>query len=132
MGRRWLLKYTPLGAEYIPEFCNMLLFSLSEHLRDLACPSPIVLALTDIDNPQEKLAGYLESRIFPGHASALEALSSLRVEWERLNSFLVGGSAPRFHARSRAMTLALHKRVLTFEHGRVVIDSVETVTFFDS
>lgn len=51
----------------------MLLFSLSEYLRDLAYPSPIVLALTDIDNPQEKLAGYLESRIFPGHASALEA-----------------------------------------------------------
>lgn len=53
----------------------MLLFSLSEYLRDLAYPSPIVLALTDIDNPQEKLAGYLESRIFPGHASALECPS---------------------------------------------------------
>lgn len=50
----------------------MLLFSLSEYLRDLAYPSPIVPALTDIDNPQKKLAGYLESRIFPGHASALE------------------------------------------------------------
>lgn len=43
----------------------MLLFSLSEYLRDLAYPSPIVPALTDIDNPQKKLAGYLESRIFP-------------------------------------------------------------------
>lgn len=50
----------------------MLLFSLSEYLRDLTYPSPIVLVLTDIDNPQKKLAGYLESRIFPGHASALE------------------------------------------------------------
>ncbi|KAG7204661.1 hypothetical protein KM043_005076 [Ampulex compressa] len=58
------------------KFCNMLLFRLSEYLRGLAYPSAIVVALTDIDNPQEKLAGYLESRIFPGHASALESRPS--------------------------------------------------------
>lgn len=49
----------------------MLLFGSSEYLRDRFHPSAIVVALTDIDNPQEKLAGYLESRIFPGYASAL-------------------------------------------------------------
>ncbi|KAL2746601.1 hypothetical protein V1477_004971, partial [Vespula maculifrons] len=59
------------------KFCNMLLFGLSEYLRDLPYPSAIVVTLTDIDNPQEKLAGYLESRIFPGHASALESRFSL-------------------------------------------------------
>lgn len=51
----------------------MLLFGLNEYLRDLPYPSAIVVTLTDIDNPQEKLAGYLESWIFPGHASALES-----------------------------------------------------------
>lgn len=67
-NRRW--------SEYLRSFCNMLLFSPSEYLRGPGRPSPIVPALTDIDNPQEKLAGYLESRIFPGHASALEARAS--------------------------------------------------------
>ena len=70
----------------------MLLFSLSEYLRDLTYPSPIVLALTDIDNPQKKLAGYLESRIFPGHASALEVPPG-DSDGQGLNSFLVGGCA---------------------------------------
>jgi len=51
----------------------MLLFGSSEYLRDRFYPSAIVVVLTDIDNPQEKLAGYLESQIFPGYASALES-----------------------------------------------------------
>jgi len=51
----------------------MLLFGLSEYLRGRFYPSAIVVVLTDIDNPQEKLAGYLESWIFPGYASALES-----------------------------------------------------------
>jgi len=79
--------HTHIGAR---RFCNMLLFGSSEYLRDRFHPSAIVVALTDIDNPQEKLAGYLEFRIFPGYASALENRS---YSWVGLNSFLVSSSS---------------------------------------
>lgn len=90
----------------------MLLFSLSEYLRDLACPSPIVPALTDIDNPQKKLAGYLESRIFPGHASALEIPS---------RSINAAGIkfVPRFVSRMRAVEVSstIHRELMTLPLG---------------
>lgn len=69
----------------------MLLFGLNEYLRSRFYPSAIVVVLTDIDNPQEKLAGYLESRIFPGYASALENRGPTP-ERVGLNSFLVSSS----------------------------------------